>query len=119
MIPIVLQLLQAGVRLWWDEGLHAGEDFGERIEQRVKGCVGILVFLSKHSTTKKAQNWVLEETKLAANAGKDVIPIRCDDCDPTLELKTLVAHRQEVDLRGGNSERVIAEVVRRAAILSA
>jgi TIR domain len=119
VIPIAQELVRAGVRLWWDEGLHAGEDFGERIEQRVKGCVGILVFLSKHSTTKKAQNWVLEETKLAANAGKDVIPIRCDDCDPTLEWKTLVAHRQAVELRGGDSERVIAEVVRRASILSA
>ena len=29
VIPIVQDLVRAGVRLWWDEGLHAGEDFGD------------------------------------------------------------------------------------------
>jgi hypothetical protein len=109
---------ESGVRLWWDDGLLAGQSFADEIERRVHGSAGVVVFLSANSTARKTQNWVFEETKLAANKGKDVIPIRLDDAALPLDWKTLVEHRQMLQATDKpSSVRAIDELCGRAKTL--
>lgn len=109
---------ESGVRLWWDDGLLAGQSFADEIERRVHGSAGVVVFLSANSTARKTQNWVFEETKLAATQGKDVIPIRLDDAALPLDWKALVEHRQMLQATDKPaSVRAIDELCGRARTL--
>ena len=119
VLPFVRAMAERGVRVWWDEGLHAGEKFGERLQRQVERCAGIAVFLSENSVASKAQNWVLEETKLAAEHDRAVIPIRLDATPMPLEWRTLVAHRQIVDASGPDRQSLVRALFDRAAALGA
>jgi hypothetical protein len=115
--PILQSLARRGVRLWWDLGLHAGEDYAERLEQRVNTCAGLVVFLSRNATRKKSQNWVLSETKHAAEAGKEIVPAMLEDFALPLEWKALVEHRQVVSVIEADGEIALQGIVSRAQAL--
>jgi hypothetical protein len=115
--PVLQALAERGVRLWWDLGLHAGEDYGDRLEQRVDASAGLVVFLSAHSTKKKSQNWVLSETKHAAEGGKEIVPVMLQECALPLEWKALVEHRQIVALGRTGVESVVQGILGRAKAL--
>lgn len=108
--PIIRALAAQGVRLWWDGGLSAGAHFPSQIERKICGCAGVLVFLSRHSTAWKAENWVLEETRLAARQGKDVIPIRCDSTELPLDWKVLVGSRHWIAIEERCPDRCASEI---------
>jgi hypothetical protein len=92
--PILTELVSRGVRLWWDQSLKPGEVYATRIQERVDACTGLLVFLSPESTKMKAQNWVLSETKRAASAGKEIVPVTLSEFPQSLEWSTLIDHLQ-------------------------
>lgn len=115
--PVLQALTERGVRLWWDLGLHAGEDYGERLEQRVDASAGLVVFLSPNSTKKKSQNWVLTETRHAAEAGKEVVPVMLHECALPLDWKALVEHLQIVAAGRAGGESVVQGIVDRASAL--
>jgi hypothetical protein len=116
--PILQGLAGRGVRLWWDLGLQAGEEYGARLEQLVDGSAGLVVFLSVNSTKqKKSQNWVLSETKHAAEAGKEIVPVMLEDFALPLEWKALVEHRQIVAASQTGREGAVQGIVSRAQAL--
>jgi hypothetical protein len=116
LLPILEALAAEGVRLWWDRGLIPGDDFGARIEQRLQGCAAVIVLLSANSFEKKTQNWVLQETKLAAELKKELIPLVCDERKRPLEWRSLVDHLQLVSLVGRSSQEVAVEMLKRDAV---
>jgi hypothetical protein len=115
--PILSSLQEKGVRLWWDAGIHAGADWAERLEKRVAACTGLVVFLSPSSTEKKPQNWVLAETRKAASADKEVIPVLLREFPLGLEWAALVEHRQMMRPDSRGHETIVEGVAARAAAL--
>ncbi len=112
--PILAELADLGVRLWWDADLHAGEDYADRLQRRVDGCASLVVFLSRESTRKKALNWVLTETKYAAEAHKEIIPVRLSEFQLGLDWKALVEHRQMLNASGGSTRLLVDGILARA-----
>ncbi len=116
--PMLGALRNSGVRLWWDEGLSAGQSYADEIERRVRGSEGVIVFLSANAIAQKAQNWVFTETKLAKDEKKAVIPVRLDESQLPLDWKALVDQIQMVQAAGkAATDRAVEELRGRAAEL--
>ena len=49
VIPLLESWNHAGRRIWYDEGIQAGEEWPEEIAQALQRCARVLVFISPHS----------------------------------------------------------------------
>ena len=84
VVPILDELSRAGVPLWYDEGIEAGTEWPETIENKLVGCSAILVFLSPDSVA--SQN-CRNEINLALSLKKEMLTV----------------YLSETELRGGMS----------------
>lgn len=62
--PIVCQLHQMGIPLWYDYGLEYGEKWSAQIAKRVNDCRAVLLFFSA-DILKKENSFVRKEYKMA------------------------------------------------------
>ena len=46
VIPIIDELREAGVEVWYDEGIEAGTEWPAYIEDRLRRCDAVLIFIS-------------------------------------------------------------------------
>ena len=72
VIPIIDGLRQAGVNVWYDEGIEAGTEWPETIEKKLVGCSAILVFVSPASIS--SQN-CRNEINLALSLRKEMLTV--------------------------------------------
>lgn len=56
--PIIKRLHEAGVRIWYDEGIPVSKDYIKVIARAINKCASFLVFLSKQSVER--ENVILE-----------------------------------------------------------
>ena len=92
VIPILDELAQAGVPLWYDEGIEAGTEWPETIEKKLVGCSAILVFVSPASIA--SQN-CRNEINLALSLRKEMLTVYLSETTLTggmsLQLGTIQA----------------------------
>jgi len=50
--PIVEQLMQRGIRLWYDDGIEAGSDFREFIAEKIRDSWQVLLFASTSPSSR-------------------------------------------------------------------
>jgi len=79
--PIIKQLHEMGYRLWYDEGIKPGKEWGDEVQRHLENATLMLLFLSPVAVERKN---VRSETQFAWS--KD-IPILCVDLVETKELK--------------------------------
>lgn len=53
VLPIADELNSRGFRIWYDSGIEAGTEWPAYIEERIKSCCRVLVFLSENSTNSR------------------------------------------------------------------
>ena len=53
--PIVEQLMQRGIRLWYDDGIEAGSDFREFIAEKIRDSWQVLLFAIKRNFCRLAR----------------------------------------------------------------
>src|SRR4051812_44133695 len=87
-------LESAGVPVWWDFEIRAGEAFAREIQQRIDACAAVLVVLSPAAAASK---WVSRETHYADERDKTIVPLLLEPCPIPFLLTGL--HRE--DVRGG------------------
>jgi hypothetical protein len=76
-------LKAAGAAVWVDQyDIHPSQLWDRAVEDAVRGCEGMIVVLSPHST---ASPNVADEVSVAIDAGKTVIPVLVERC--TLPLR--------------------------------
>ena len=83
-------LEKAGLTIWWDRDLHAGQDFGLLIDQEIRAATAVIVLWSKISVKSR---WVRGEASLGADLDK-VVPIKVNDCELPISFRYL--HTPEV-----------------------
>ena len=103
---IITDLNDRGYRIWYDEGLHGGQNFVNEIAVRIIKCEVFLSFLSKTYITS---DYCVNELHYAFSKSKTVIPILLDDVDlpPEIEFQTVKINRLSLQKLG--SEKALAD----------
>ena len=82
--PVLEQLAQSGFRLWYDNGLHAGENWPEVIAQHLGSCAAFLAAVTPASSdSHNCRN----EMNLAVELGKPMICVLMEDFPLSLALR--------------------------------
>ena len=79
VLETITLLHQRRVRLWYDEGIPAGNDWPKNIETHMRCSAMVLFFLSK---TALASPNCLSEIETAVSLKKPVLYFALDDCQP-------------------------------------
>jgi hypothetical protein len=109
---IVLTLAQAtemGHRVWWDEGIPGGDEWEHRLDERIKACRGVLVFLSEQAVTSEH---VRSEVQAAHRLRKPIVPVRLDSSLQPPMIEGAVGKIQFVDDPRGQPSQALEGALR-------
>jgi peptidoglycan glycosyltransferase len=67
----------AGLTVWFDEQIDAGQPFAQRIQNAIEGCVAFVPVLTPLSS---ASPWVQREIGYADELGKPILPLMLVEC---------------------------------------
>ena len=74
---LVVSMHQAGIPLWYDYGIVAGEEWSCRINEKIAGSQGLILFLTK-GVLQKEKSYAQREYKIAQAIEKRIIVIVVD-----------------------------------------
>ncbi len=103
-------LAAAGVRVWLDKMLKAGTNWMQEIERELSAADFVAFFISPHSvesTWAKQELQVALHRQLSGEGGAVVLPVILEDAD----VPPLLRQYQWIDLRGGNVEKGIRQLL--------
>ena len=66
------ELSKRGFRIWYDEGILAGVDWGQSIDEHIKTCNALVIFVSNQAVKSP---FVLSEWEMADEKGIPVLPV--------------------------------------------
>ena len=81
---IITALQCRGVRIWYDNGLRAGDEWPEEIGEHIVRAAAVIIMLSSNAIGSK---FVRKEINFADNKNKRFIPVLIDDCQLTAGIK--------------------------------
>lgn len=105
VLEIVRRLQEAKINLWVDQfAITPGERWDSAIDDALRSAIGLIIFLSSHST---ASEYVRDELSYAMANGGAIVPVLLEDT----EIPFRLANTQYIDLRDGNraTESVLIE----------
>ena len=104
---LVEALRQQGFDVWFDKNIRSGTDWDDAIEAQLKSADAIVLVLSK---TSVASDNVKDEISYAMGLGKQVNPIKIEDCEVPMRL----ARKQFVDFttmgHEAGFERLVSDI---------
>lgn len=108
-------LADAGIALWWDDKLKAGETFDEQLEAALRSATAVIVLWSKSSV---ASRWVRAEATVADRLGT-IIPCQIEVCERPIIFE--LAHCLDLSDWRGESDHpqwasVVEDVCRRTGV---
>ncbi len=83
----------AGYHVWYDQGLTAGQEWDEEIEDALMDSSLLVVFISENSM---ASNNVVDEIKLALEEKIDIVPIYLEEAKLAKGLKLRLSQKHEI-----------------------
>lgn len=86
---LVQELEAAGLEVWWDRQIEAGESFDRTIEKELASSSCVLVVWSKNSVDS---DWVREEAGEGQRRGI-LIPVQIDECQIPLGFRRVQAEQ--------------------------
>jgi hypothetical protein len=90
---LAIHLGAAGIAVWYDYDITAGEPFSPRIKRAIDECVAVVPVLSPASVSSK---WVQREIGYADIRNKPLLPLLLAECEKPLEIY-LVQHEDVTD----------------------
>ena len=94
----IIQFLKMRMcRIWYDEGLHAGESWNKEIAEHLNDSSIFLLFLTPESVVSK---YVFLEINYAVNKNKKIIPIILKKTELSSEIELLLSATQFIDVSG-------------------
>lgn len=95
IFPIIAQLKKKMCRIWYDEGLHAGESWNDSIAEHLLNCSQFIVFISPDSITSK---YVMSEINYALSKNKNIIPVILRKTELSAGLEMMLGTIQFLDI---------------------
>lgn len=113
--PVISALCNAGIRVWYDKGLNVGQEYHERILDRIKKCSCFIVFFSKWAVDINRSVFITNEVDQAKESQKPIYPVYIDELI-TLPAKLIfigIPDLQSLILRTSenNSAFVVSELL--------
>ncbi len=105
--PILDTLYDCKYRIWYDESCETGNDFRDELRDRIKGCDGVLLFVSESSMKSPFCGM---EVIVARENDKRLFPIYLDSGEVPAAFQILLAntHHGTVD----NMDKLIKSLIR-------
>ena len=73
--PIIKELYDSGILLWYDEGIDVGEEWPQKIADRILNCSRFMLFVSPAAIKS---NHVRQEINYANSKHKPILPIHLE-----------------------------------------
>ncbi len=80
----IKSLHQAGLRIWYDQGIQAGAEWNEKIAHAVRNCYLVIVFLSPNAIDS---TWVKDELLAAKSNGTPILAVYVSETPVSGALK--------------------------------
>ena len=97
-------LAAAGVRYWYDDGLHSGDDWNMIIATHLKNAAVCLLLLSRNSAKSP---YVKNELNFAQNHRIQVYTLRLEAFPLPPDIEMMVGRHQMTDMEPGYESRLI------------
>ena len=104
--PIIERLTLRGYRLWFDDGIHPGADWPERIAEHIRDAAVVLAFLTEAAADSHNCG---NELTLSVELGKPVLAILLDDAPLPLGIRLQIASTQHIAASGLSEEDLFAK----------
>lgn len=91
VLPLIGALAEAGVHVWFDEGIDPGEEWPQVIQKHVEGCTAFVAFVS--AASQESHN-CRKELNEAMTLGKPTIPVLLEDCERSRAIEMMLARLQ-------------------------
>lgn len=102
---IIRALESAGLSVWWDRRLLAGNEFSREIREQLETCAAVVVLWSERSVIS---SWVLDEAANGLNTGR-LVPASLDGTEPPLGFGQVHTVDLSARIRGRNQiEELVA-----------
>lgn len=83
VLPIIRQLQQMGIRIWWDYGLQPGMMWADTIEEHLSNCSAVVAFIS---SAYAASRTCADEILYALSLRKRIVCVYLEECVLTTGL---------------------------------
>jgi len=93
--PVLQRINSWGYRVWYDKGIPGGAEWDALIEQKLKGCILMLFFVSRGSVESK---YCRREVKYTDQLNKPILSIRMEPVELAHGLEMLLTQYQMVDV---------------------
>ena len=93
VFPEIKRFHDEGYPIWYDQGLTAGQEWDEEIEEALMDSSLLVVFISENSM---ASNNVVDEIKLALEEDIDIVPIYFEDAKLARGLKLRLSQKHAI-----------------------
>lgn len=93
IFPEITKFHDEGYPVWYDQGLTAGQEWDEEIEEALLGASLLIVFISRNSM---ASTNVVDEIKLALEEKIDVVPIYLEKTKLAKGLKLRLSNKHAI-----------------------
>ena len=97
-------LSEHGIRYWYDNGLHSGDDWNMVIARRLKGAAVCLLLLSPHSAQSE---YVKNELNFAQNHRIPIHTLLLKQFDLPLDIEMMTGRIQMVEMTGEYQKELI------------
>lgn len=102
VFPTMAALQRNSVRLWYDDGIHGGDNWMKILAQKIDESYAVLLFCSeKHMNSRFCQ----AEFRRAVNSDKPIYTIRLDDAPLTDEYDMFLSGNQMLDYNAKDFEK--------------
>ena len=100
VLPVLRGLVDAGVNVWYDEGIHAGDEWPEVIAEHL---LKASVFLAFFSCASQDSHNCRREFNLAVQEDKPVVAVSLEEFAATPALKMQLVGAETIDSEGYDS----------------
>lgn len=105
--PIVEMLGEAGYRIWYDEGIHAGADWPEVIARHLSACTACMVAISKSSVSShNCRN----EMTFAIEHKKRLVTIQIEDFVLPLGIQLQLASTHQIKMKDYQGDALVLKL---------
>lgn len=101
VIPLLEAMHRAGYRVWYDDGIHLGDDWVQTLEGRIDQCGFFLPLVSPASLES---DFCFAEIRRAKREGKPVAPVYLEEVVMPLDWEAYLSRRQHDRILEGESE---------------
>ncbi|MBQ9252443.1 MAG: FHA domain-containing protein [Clostridia bacterium] len=106
--PLLERLASEGVRLWYDAGIHSGENWPEVIAEHLDRSAACLVFMTVNAASSHN---CYSELIFAVESKKPLIPIRYNDAPLSLGMRMMIGAVQWQEIRGIPTDGDVSKIL--------